>query len=1022
MRKLLWLALLSALPLGAQVTPGLTTPQIQTIINNAAVGGTVTFAAGTYSITAQLTLKCGVTYTGPIATPATAILNGSGAGIGSGNGLFTLNSNPNLSNPCTQATTIQYLNFQSTDTSLYVRTSFTNLTVQHNQFTSIPGRTSQTAGIVFESGTTTSNTASMLTNATIIWNQFGDLNSCISPTNVMTNTDSPETYEGACNGMVFFTSIDGLTVNNNSFFHVAEGVHINCPNYGGTQYPCEPPPLGNGARIFNVTARYNDFNQIHRINWEQQPQPTSGEDWQFNSSHDWFKPYFGSFGLSMACCYNGTTPPNMIASNNVVLFNVGAGAQGRYGYGMEAMGKNANYNNELLQAAASSGNAPGMAWGCGNVTSMSNNTVQGNFGGYIVKEGDFPCGTVTTPILNGNVTGPTVTPVTSVAPTISPSPGAQSFPLTVTLTDPGFTSGPQPLGNTGIWYTTDGSTPVPGSGTAKRLDSGGTFTLPSAATVKAVGMWGAVNQPASYPSGFGFTASSVVSSTFTATSVFNCGSGGFTTTNTPCGVGGLIAGSGTAFKVIGTQNGATPSVTGGNVIIANPGVTHFALSMMYQTAVNVAAFTTTFTFIPNGQNMAFMLNNCANNGATGAGTCGGFSLANFSSGASCEGDFYQEYSPNPFPYNVFALMFDQYAPLSGSSFSYSSAQIYQQNQSPCIPNPGGPIVQPYWQTTKFSTSPVPLNSPATSRGTTTGDTYSSTLTYDGSTLTLNLFDVTAGGSCPGASCFTQTWSNVSIPSQVNGTTAYVGIGGSTGTASIGNLEVTSWTYSATAPSASPSSTVTAAGSPTATNPTFSPIAGSYTGTQNITIASAGSSNICYALGAPGLTITPIANQLGGCAVGALYSSPVAISSSQTLYATAGLNGTGTSSGVVQGVYTVGSATLTGGFQGNSTNANTLNIGTPAVQQTAIGTYSDGDNRTLPDGFGNTAVWSSSNGTVLQVTSSGMVSCLTTGTANSQVSAAPSGKIFSPWTWHCNAAMPASSTGVQVIVISENRIQ
>jgi hypothetical protein len=420
-----------------------------------------------------------------------------------------------LSNPCTQPTAIEYLNFSSATTGIYVQTSFTNLTIAHNQFTNIPGSQSQTSAMVFASGNTTSNTASMLTKTTVSYNQLGDSNSCVSPTNVMADTDSPEDYEGACNGIVIFSSIDGLTVTYNNFYHLAEGVHINCPNYANQQYACEPP---GGAITNNITAEYNDFSNIHRITWEEQAQQVSGIVFEYNSEHDWYKPYFGSFGLSMACCYNSTATPNLNGSNNVVLFNVNAGSSGRYGYGMEAMGYHAIYNNELIQATNSPGKAPGMAWGCGNVASMSNDTVQGGFGtDFIVSEGTFPCGTVTIPgALSGNNTGSTVTTFASAAPGVSPASGSQSFPLTVTLTDPGFTSGSLPLANTGIWYTTDGSTPVPGSGTAQRLDNGGTFALSAAATVKAVGMWGAANQPASYPSGFGFVPSSVVTATFSA--------------------------------------------------------------------------------------------------------------------------------------------------------------------------------------------------------------------------------------------------------------------------------------------------------------------------------------------------------------------------------------------------------------------------------------------------------------------------------------------------------------------------
>ena len=50
-------------------------------------------------------------------------------------------------------------------------------------------------------------------------------------------------------------------------------------------------------------------------------------------------PYFGSFGLSMACCYNGTVPPYLKGSDNLIIFKVNAGVSGRYGYGVEAMGK-----------------------------------------------------------------------------------------------------------------------------------------------------------------------------------------------------------------------------------------------------------------------------------------------------------------------------------------------------------------------------------------------------------------------------------------------------------------------------------------------------------------------------------------------------------------------------------------------------------------------------------------------------------------------------------------------------------
>jgi hypothetical protein len=79
---------------------------------------------------------------------------------------------------------------------------------------------------------------------------------------------------------------------------------------------------------------------------------------------------------------------------------------------------------------------------------------------------------------------------------------------TVTLTDNGS--------NTGIWYTTDGSTPVPGQGTAQLYKT--PFVVSATTTIKAVGMWGTANQPKSYPAGYGYVPSAVVSATYTASS------------------------------------------------------------------------------------------------------------------------------------------------------------------------------------------------------------------------------------------------------------------------------------------------------------------------------------------------------------------------------------------------------------------------------------------------------------------------------------------------------------------------
>jgi hypothetical protein len=252
------------------------------------------------------------------------------------------------------------------------------------------------------------------------------------------------------------------------------------------------------------------------------------------------------------------------------------------------------------------------------------------------------------------------------------------------------------------------------------------------------------------------------------TSIFSCT--GFALSGT-CGVGGLISGGSGPFKVVGTQNGTTPALSGSQVNLINSGGVHTGLSFNYQSLVNVQAFTSTFTFIPNGWNVAFVLNNSNNNPW-------GFNGANFSQGAGCEAGFFQGFSQPAPPNNLFALELDSFSPLTATgSFTNSSAQIYQGGQSPCLPNLGGTDFT-YTPITKLSTSPVDLTTGKAL--TTTGDVYSATISYDGSNVTLNLYDVTAGGSCPGANCFTHTWSGINIPSMVGGsTTAWVGITGGT---------------------------------------------------------------------------------------------------------------------------------------------------------------------------------------------------------------------------------------------------
>ena len=382
----------------------------------------------------------------------------------------------------------------------------------------------------------------------------------------------------------------------------------------------------------------------------------------------------------------------------------------------------------------------------------------------------------------------------------------------------------------------------------------------------------------------------------------------------------FIGSGGQAFAVVGSPNGSNPALSGSQVDLIPTGAPHAALGFIYQTKVNTQAFTSTFTFVPNGWNLAFVIQN---NTAAGGG-----SGPNFSSGAGCEAGFYQAFGNPPAPpNNIFALELDSYSPLTESgSFTYSSAQIYQAGQSPCLPNDNGPN---YYPTNKISTSPVNLTTG--SQGITTGDVYSATVTYDGTNLTLNMYDVTLGGSCPGASCFTYVWT-VDIPTLVDGTTAYVGFTGGTNQASSSPLYVDSFSYTEGSPPPPATSTQ-------ATAPTFSPAAGTYSGAQSVTLSTVSSGAvICY-----NTTGSPATNGSTGCATGTLYTGPVTVSFSETLYAVAG--GTGyNDSPVVNASYVIQTS-----------------VATPTFSP-AAGTYTSAQSVTISDATSGAIIYYTTNGT------------------------------------------------------------
>src|ERR1700719_2641156 len=92
--------------------------------------------------------------------------------------------------------------------------------------------------------------------------------------------------------------------------------------------------------------------------------------------------------------------------------------------------------------------------------------------------------------------------------------------------------------------------------------------------------------------------------------VVNCPSG-FASSGA-CGVS-LIGSPPQAFALVGSNGTTTPNLSGSSVeLIEVPPGGHLAISLMYQTPVNVQAFTATYTFIGDGKNVVFVLTNTNN--------------------------------------------------------------------------------------------------------------------------------------------------------------------------------------------------------------------------------------------------------------------------------------------------------------------------------------------------------------------------------------------------------------------------
>jgi hypothetical protein len=489
------------------VNSGMSQSTLQSTIQGAPHCALVLFAAGTYTITAPITVPCSVSLGGPPVGWArgdiyTAKLNSA---VSAGNYPLSFPA-------CTTAASIQYLSCNGGRPSpdgggcIYIASGVSNLTVTENYLYGNQGNAG--GGNYMEDSLLYFDGNSSLTvdsNDTVTWNQLGQSGDC---SNLMSNY----TYGGLggnggfCNGLGIHDGMSNLIADYNIFSSMEQGMKV----------------FENQGQCVNCYIEFNDFNNIHRINFETQAniggsQPTSMFI-RYNSIHDQYDTNYGSWGFSAANGCNSGCVTN--TDYNVLINNVQATSAGQYTPGaIEIWGSNGTTDNyNLVQGYWANGL---MTSSTGQFTENNNNfcmssggsTAAPGSGGYFNDESENP--QAYTPTATGNTFSSLPTCAqTSVAASISPASGSFTGSQTVTFT----TSGSNRDANTGVWYTTDGSNPVPGSGTAQYIQSGGSVTV-TTNTVKAVGMWGAQNQPASYPSGYGYVPSAVVTANYTSGSV-----------------------------------------------------------------------------------------------------------------------------------------------------------------------------------------------------------------------------------------------------------------------------------------------------------------------------------------------------------------------------------------------------------------------------------------------------------------------------------------------------------------------
>ncbi len=337
--------------------------------------------------------------------------------------------------------------------------------------------------------------------------------------------------------------------------------------------------------------------------------------------------------------------------------------------------------------------------------------------------------------------------------------------------------------------------------------------------------------------------------------------------------GGSSINFGSGFSSVAglTLNGSTIATDDSRLQLTN-GQDNEAGSVFWNTPIGIQAFTTDFSFQlsqAQADGFTFTIQNVGPTALGGAGGGLGYSGIN----------------------NSVAIKFDIY---SNSGEGTDSTGVYTDGAQPKTP------------AVDMTSSGVLLNS---------GDSMLAHVTYDGTTLIMNLLDLVTNKS------FTLK-DPINIPQVVGSNTAYVGFTGGTGGLSA-SQKILYWTYA------------TQSVTPITSAPVFSPAAGTYSTAQNIQLSSKSTGAVIYYT-TNGTTPTTQS---------AVYKSAIPIGAgTTTIEAFAVATGSSPSS-VVTATYVVGGATTAA----------------PTFSPVA-GTYTTAQNVTLSDTTAKAVIYYTTNGT------------------------------------------------------------